>query len=103
MLSELQPIKINFPLCKSQAIILLGSFDIFFQLHFDRRESKSGAYIPLFNGVGVAPLKEDFLIRIKERQRAGKAEAGDLLLVNRELPVMCIPNVSCLILSYPSG
>jgi hypothetical protein len=94
---------INFPLYKSQAIILLSGFDIFFQLHFDRRESKSSAYIPLFYGVGVPPLQGDSLIRIEGRQRAGKTAAGDLLLVNRELAVVCIPNVSCLILSCPSG
>lgn len=92
---------INVPLYKSQAIILLSSFDIFFHLHFHRRESKNGAYISLF--CGMAPSKGDFLIRIKEGRRAGKTGAGDLLLVNKKFPVVCIPNVSCLIFSCPSG
>lgn len=74
----------KFPFIHIQAVVLLNSCDIFSQPHSDRREPKSGACIHFFHG--VAQSQGDFLkIRMKERQRAGDPEAGDLLLVSKEL------------------
>lgn len=77
-------VTINFPFHTVQAVVLLNSCDIFSQHLLDRREPKSGACIRFFHGVAHSQ-GDFFLIRMKERQRAGEPEAGDRLLVSKEL------------------